>query len=125
MSSDSHISKSKIARICHEANRAYCLTLNDHSQVPWTDAPDWQVDSAINGVTFALTASDPQPADSHVSWLKQKEAEGWTYGPIKDPALKQHPCMVPYDQLPASQKVKDKLFLAICNVFKSDVINID
>ncbi len=45
-----------IAKICHEANRAYCATIGDASQLPWEESPDWQRQSAINGVKFAKAA---------------------------------------------------------------------
>jgi len=31
-----------IAKICYEANRAYCQEIGDDSFVPWEDAPGWQ-----------------------------------------------------------------------------------
>ena len=102
-----------IARVCHEANRAYCLSLGDSSQLPWAAAPPWQIESACAGVVFAIGHPDATPADSHESWLRQKRAEGWTYGPVKDAEKKQHPCFCAYDQLPIEQRRKDSLFLAI------------
>ena len=54
------------------------------------------------------------PADSHKSWLMQKAADGWKYGPVKDAITKEHPCFVPYEQLPMEQKAKDYLFKAVC-----------
>jgi hypothetical protein len=108
-----------IAIVCHEANRAYCQTIADavETQLPWDEAPDWQRDSAIMGVQFHLSG-DRTPEESHESWLAQKLADGWQYGPVKDPANKIHPCMVPYHLLPAYQRLKDKLFGAIVGVFK-------
>lgn len=105
-----------IARICHETNRAYCKSIGDNSQPAWDDAPLWQKKSAVAGVKFAL-AAERKPEDSHNSWLAEKEREGWKYGPSKDSNKKEHPCIVPYEQLPAAQKLKDHLFLAIVNVF--------
>lgn len=102
-----------IARTCHEANRAYCESQGDYSQLPWEDAPDWQRQSAVNGVLHALGNPDAKPADSHESWLAEKRRDGWAYGAVKDPATKTHPCLVPYDELPPSQKAKDYIFLAI------------
>lgn len=104
---------SHIARVCHEANRAYCRTLGDQSQPPWDDAPQWQRDSALNGVLFHLENPDAKPSDSHESWMRQKVEDGWTYGPVKDPEAKQHPCMVPYEELPVEQQRKDALFIAV------------
>ena len=106
-----------VAKICHEVNRAYCRSLGDESQVSWDEAPDWQKDSAINGVNFHLN-NDRTPEESHESWLAQKEAEGWKYGPVKDVDKKEHPCFVPYSELPAEQKAKDYLFKAVVDCFK-------
>lgn len=103
----------QIARICHEVNRAYCASLGDTSQVPWSEAPQWQRDSAILGVEAILKNPDTTPEQSHEGWLAQKVADGWTYGQIKDAVLKQHPCFVPYADLPAAQQTKDHLFGAV------------
>jgi hypothetical protein len=103
----------RIAEVCHEVNRAYCLSQGDDSQPDWAAAPDWQKDSARKGVAYALGNPAATPADSHNSWLKEKEADGWRYGEVKDPEKKTHPCFLPYDQLPAVQKAKDYIFLAI------------
>jgi hypothetical protein len=100
----------KIAQTCHELNRAYCQSIGDNSQPSWEDAPEWQRSSAINGVNFHLANPNAGTSDSHDSWLKQKEEEGWKYGPVKNPETKEHPCFVPYDQLPNEQKAKDFIF---------------
>lgn len=102
-----------IAAICHEANAEYCRQNGDKSQPSWDEAPGWQRDSAIAGVTAILEGRVLGPEGSHLSWLAQKEAEGWTYGPVKDPVKKEHPCCVPYEQLPIEQRAKDHIFLAI------------
>ena len=104
---------SLIAKVCHDANRAWCAANDDHSQPAWEDAPEWQRDSAIIGVEFALAAPNAQPEDSHRSWMTGKIADGWVYGEVKDPVAKTHPCMVPYAALPEFQRKKDALFLAI------------
>lgn len=105
--------KIEIARVAHEVNRAYCASLGDTSQPAWADAPEWQKKSAIAGVEFHLSHPDAKPSDSHESWLREKERDGWKFGPVKDPEKKEHPCFVPYAQLPAEQKAKDFLFLAV------------
>ena len=104
---------SQIARVCHEVNRAYCASLGDHSQPSWEEAPDWQRQSAEIGVGFTLAHPDAKPSHSHESWLAEKQRDGWKYGPLKDPAKKEHPCFVPYDELPSEQKAKDYLFQAV------------
>lgn len=103
----------EIARVCHEANRAYCASMGDHSQVPWDAAPDWQRKSAINGVKFIIENPQAGPSASHDSWLAEKKRDGWTFGPTKNEVLKEHPCFVPYEHLPPEQKAKDYVFGAI------------
>jgi hypothetical protein len=103
----------QIARVAHEINRAYCAAIGDNSQPAWEDAPDWQQRSAANGVQLHLDNPDTTPEQSHEAWLEQKVAEGWKFGPVKNPEAKEHPCMVPYEQLPVEQRVKDHLFAAV------------
>lgn len=107
-----------IARVCHEANRAYCLSLGDMSQLPWDEAPQWQRDSAINGVEFHIANPDAGPSSSHDAWLAEKVKAGWKYGPVKDADKKEHPCCVPYEKLPVEQQMKDYLFSAIVYTLK-------
>lgn len=103
----------QIAKVAHEVNRAYCLALGDTSQVAWEDAPQWQRDSAINGVNFHLANPTAGPDHSHNEWLKEKQEAGWKYGPVKDAEKKEHPCFVPYEELPVEQQAKDYLFRAV------------
>lgn len=102
-----------IAKACHEANRAYCQSIGDNSQPAWDDAPQWQKDSAINGVKFHLANPNSGPSASHDNWMREKVEAGWVYGPEKNPNANPptHPCLVPYDQLPEQQRHKDALFI--------------
>lgn len=107
----------QIARICHEANRAYCITLGDNSQLTWDDAPEWQRTSALNGVKFHISNPDAKASHSHECWLKEKRANGWKFGPVKDSIKKEHPCIVPFSELPQEQRIKDYLFKSIVHAF--------
>lgn len=106
-----------IAIVCHEANRAYCAALGDDSQQPWDRAPEWQHRSAIDGVEFIIKNPTASASASHDNWLKEKTNAGWKYGPVKDADLKEHPCFVPYGDLPIEQRLKDHLFGAIVRTF--------
>ncbi len=99
-----------IAKVAHNINRAYCQSIGDNSQPEWENAAEWQRQSAINGVKFHIENPYSTPENSHENWLKEKEAAGWKYGPEKNPETKEHPCFLPYNELPAEQKSKDYLF---------------
>jgi hypothetical protein len=115
------ITISRIAQTCHEANRAYCNAIGDYSQLPWEDAPTWQKHSAKEGVKFILQNPTAAPSASHESWMEVKRADGWVYGPVKDVEKKEHPCFVPYTELPEAQKAKDYIFGAIVRTMASFV----
>lgn len=102
-----------VARIAHEANRALCRGLGDHSQPPFDEAPVWQVESATNGVAAIVDGVVTAPHQSHDSWSREKLENGWKYGLVKDPEAKTHPCLVPFEELPEEQQRKDHLFFAI------------
>ncbi len=111
----------KIAKVCHQTNRAYCQTIGDFSQPEWDLAPEWQKKSAIEGVTAHLAILEggevPAPSLSHDLWLEHKAREGWKWGPIKNPDTKEHPDFLPYDKLPLVSRMKDYLFGAIIGAF--------
>ena len=46
--------------------------------------------------------------NAHDHWARQRMAEGWTYGPARDESQKRHPCLVPYTDLPDSEKEYDR-----------------
>ena len=102
-----------IARVAHQINGSYCAAIGDPSQLSWQDAPQWQKDSAIAGVKFHLDNPNATVMASHESWMEQKRQDGWSYGPLKDVTKKEHPCFMPYEDLPAEQRVKDYLFISV------------
>lgn len=105
-----------IAMVAHEVNRAYCQSLGDNSQVAWDEAPDWQRKSALMGVDMHTANPQATPAESHASWMAEKVANGWVYGETKDEKAKQHPCMLPYDELSPEQRAKDYVFRGVVHV---------
>lgn len=98
------------AKATHEVNRAYCMAIGDNSQVSWEDAPEWQRESARRGVEAIISNPEITSEESHNNWLEEKRANGWAWGSTKNPEMKLHPCMLPYADLPASQRAKDALF---------------
>jgi hypothetical protein len=46
--------------------------------------------------------------NAHDIWARQRLAEGWRYGPRRDDAKKENPCLVPYEDLPESEKEYDR-----------------
>ena len=102
-----------IAKVCHAVNRAYCQSHGDYSVLPWHAAPEWQRESALDGVFFHLKNPNVGPEASHENWMSLKIKQGWKHGAVKDPEKKKHPCLVPFKQLPVQQQAKDYIFRQI------------
>lgn len=100
-----------VARICHEANRAYCLMTGDPGLPAWDALEESYRESSRVGVRSALAGATLEK--SHASWTRERLNAGWKYGPVLDREAKIHPCLVPYDQLPEAQQRKDALFVGI------------
>ena len=46
--------------------------------------------------------------NTHDIWAAQRLTEGWKYGTTRNDTLKTHPCLVPYEDLPESEKEYDR-----------------
>ena len=44
----------------------------------------------------------------HEVWAQSRMEQGWTYGAERNDALKQHPCLIPYEDLPEVEKAYDR-----------------
>jgi len=115
---DTVLTPAQIARVCYEANRAHCMNIGDHSKSTWDLAQKWVKEGLEQAVIEVLEDPNRPPETNHERWMAVKEEAGWKHGPVVAPDLKEHPCMLPYDQLPDSEKIKDSLFLAIVNALK-------
>lgn len=66
------------------------------------DLSDVTLDSSLESLIEALAEN------VHDTWAKGRMNDGWTYGPVRDDARKHHPCLVPYNELPESEKEYDR-----------------
>ena len=55
-----------------------------------------------------LELTEKIAANVHEVWAIGRMADGWIYGEKRDDQLKQTPCLVPYDELPESEKQYDR-----------------
>ena len=113
----------QIAQLCHETIRSYCVLIEADRNVnhestgllpAWIDTTPEQQRSVLNGVEYAIkNAGRVVASDSHENWLAFKRREGWVFGPDKSEERQTHPLIRPFAELPASQRRKDFLFLAV------------
>ena len=46
--------------------------------------------------------------NDHEVWAQCRMDQGWTYGEERNDALKHHPCLIPYEELPEVEKAYDR-----------------
>lgn len=73
---------------------------------PYTPKP-------LNTANIALPENLQELAEEmaknvHEVWAAGRIADGWTYGVERDDVHKTHPCLVPYEDLPESEKEYDR-----------------
>lgn len=66
------------------------------------DTSDVQLPEELNGLIEQMSKN------VHEVWAKSRIDQGWIYGPERSDALKQHPCLVPYEELPEVEKAYDR-----------------
>lgn len=100
------------ARICHSAIMAISSCIGE--PCIGYDSLGESVRAGIRE-TIHLVLRDPRTTAEmlHVKWMTDRISEGWQYGPSKSYTSMQHPCLVPYSELPLIQKVKDSIFISV------------
>lgn len=66
------------------------------------DTSDITLDSSLHPLLERLAEN------THEIWAKQRMDEGWRYGPERNDRLRLHSCLVPYSDLPESEKNYDR-----------------
>ncbi len=82
---------------------------------------DIDLDADLEELTEAIAEN------AHDIWARARMDEGWKYGPVRDDVKKEHPDLVPYYQLPDSEKEYDRLMamntLRLVRRLGFDIIN--
>jgi len=47
--------------------------------------------------------------NTHENWSKERIHQGWRWGPERNDRKKEHPCLIPYEKLPESEKENDRI----------------
>lgn len=55
-----------------------------------------------------LELSELIAKNTHDVWSESRMKEGWVYGEMRDDEKKHHPCLIPYEDLPESEKEYDR-----------------
>ena len=77
--------------------------MNKGTYVPQPmDTSDVQLPEELNELVEKMAKN------VHDVWAQSRISQGWTYGPERNDALKHHPCLVPYEELPEIERAYDR-----------------
>jgi hypothetical protein len=91
--------------------------IGEPGAITWDQATTAQRIASMRGVTAHIKNPFMTPKQAHDAWVEDRRNEGWVWGIDKNDALKTHPWLVPWNQLPPIQRVKDSLFSSTVRAF--------
>lgn len=74
---------------------------NQYTPAP-VDTSDIQLPAGLESLVEQMARN------VHEVWAQSRMSQGWTYGEKRNDTLKQHPCLVPYEDLPEVEKAYDR-----------------
>jgi len=77
------------------------MTINEYVPVP-VDTSDVKLPSSLKKLVEVMAKN------THEVWAETRIKQGWEYGPERNDSQKKHPCLVPYEELPESEKEYDR-----------------
>ncbi len=101
----------EIAKICHEANRQYCMNNRLSVNPKWDELPEPMQESIVAGVAEVIADPKVTPTEMHEKWCDFKTEQGWKYALNFDAKLKTHPNLVPFKKMSKVEQTKDYLFI--------------
>lgn len=99
-------SDEQIARAVHEVNGVLQgINGEAHRQPPWADLAEAGRQQVRDLVRLYRNGGTPRQAHEH--WRSAMESAGWRWGPARTEGA--HPNLVPFEELPFAQRVKDRM----------------
>ncbi len=97
--------------VVHQTIQAIQIELDEPPAGDWHTTTEDNREFTRSSVREAQAGQTPR--QSHETWMRDKIAAGWTYGPIRDNDRKIHPLLVSYDHLAPEQRAKDAALIAV------------
>lgn len=72
-----------------------------------------QKENLLEGIDMLVADSDAGPDARHAALVAKLAEDGWVYGDALDEASKTHPLLLPFEELPEAERVKEYLLHAV------------
>lgn len=106
----------EIAQVIHEVISAQSRFIESRKVVDWGELAVPDQEMYVGAVEWIKDDPTVTPQSVHDYWRTSMMGRGWVYGPVKDVGKLEHPCMVPYEALPAYEAAKDVVFMTLARV---------
>jgi RyR domain len=110
----------------YEGARLQAAAMN----APVIPEPWWEREEAFREQFLPVIEQQMGPGRSdspemlHEQWRESYENMGWQYGEVRDPEKKTHPDMVPFDQLGFAEQIKDEVFVRLCEIARTCIVDL-
>lgn len=101
-----------VARIAHEVDRAYLMTIGGNVGEPWEKASADDRDGVVMTVR-AMSVGHVTPRSTHEAWVTEMIRNGWRRGETYSTKKKTHPNIGDYDELPPEVRARDAILAAV------------
>lgn len=93
---------------------------------PWDDR-DEKFRTQMLGNVAKMMGPDrfTDPVEAHNSWWDAYQDMGWVYGPERNVDAKTHPDMVPFEDLGWEERIKDAVYIALCEIARQWIVEGD
>jgi RyR domain len=105
----------QISKFAYSVLSAYSESIGEKQKSDWKDLHSEKKQTFRRGVDAHMSNPDISEEQAHDLWIDEKLTQGWKWGMEKDEKKKEHPNMVPYNELPENQKAKSTIFKSIVN----------
>lgn len=86
---------------------------------PWEQRDEYFRENMIKAVNLQCGPNRvTSPEELHNRWVSAYEKMGWKYGPVRNVEKKEHPDMVPFNELGKLEQDKDFVFFLMCEIVR-------
>jgi RyR domain len=70
------------------------------------------IDTSAADLTPLQPLLETLARNAHEIWARERMKAGWSWGPARNDERKQHPSLIPYENLPESEKTYDRAMVS-------------
>lgn len=100
----------QIAKTCHIVHTTFSQAIGHGTQPSFDEVSEAHKNTIISSIEKILSGEITSPMQSHDNFVKEKLEAGWKHSDEYSIENKTNPRLVPFSELPNSNRIKEELF---------------